>query len=280
MNSTESPIDSGMESSDSPLQRLGSYLEQARVSQGISREALALQLRMGCEQLQALEEADPSRLPEPVFVIAQARRVAAALNLEIDPLIAPLKQGGFSIKAAPAPLQASPNRTGSRPAGRLSAQHYTSRPLRQASAAGGRWIGALALGAGLIAAGTWGFRQRPQLPQLPQFTLAPQPAKPRPPESPKPERARPVTQRPAGQLQLSSSQPSWIEVRNAAGKTLFEGTLKGSRSFAIGSGLGVLAGRPDLVMVRQGDASPRPLGSIDQIQWVLFKGAAAKAPAR
>ena len=63
------------------LRDLGQLLRQSRESQGLQAETVADRLRIGVEQLQALETAELDRLPEPVFVIAQARRVAGALDL-------------------------------------------------------------------------------------------------------------------------------------------------------------------------------------------------------
>ncbi|NDF63091.1 MAG: hypothetical protein EB136_09310, partial [Synechococcaceae bacterium WBB_3_034] len=76
----------------------------------------------------------------------------------------------------------------------------------------------------------------------------------------------------ATSLTLSSPQPSWIEVRSIAGnKQLFEGNLEGRRVFPLGQGLRVLAGRPDLVLASLGTAPAKPLGPIDQINWISFK---------
>lgn len=65
-------------------------------------------------------------------------------------------------------------------------------------------------------------------------------------------------------------QPSWLTVRTAKGKVLFEGTFKGQRQFPLAGGLELLAGRPDLVIVSQGTAKGKPLGPIDQIRWTAF----------
>jgi hypothetical protein len=81
-------------------------------------------------------------------------------------------------------------------------------------------------------------------------------------------------------LTLNSPQPSWIEVRSLVGnKQLFEGNLNGRRVFPLGQGLRVLAGRPDLVQVSLGSAAAKPLGTIDQINWLTFKPAAPSATA-
>jgi cytoskeleton protein RodZ len=239
--------------SPTPLQGLGAALRDARQARGLDRAALAAQLHMGAEQLQALEEGDSSRLPEPVFVIAQARRVALALGVEIDERIAPLKQASLGLKPAPAPLganTAAPRGSGRRP-----------------------WLGAAGAAAVLLVggAGLWGWSQfgrrplnRPQPASAAVGPLAPAAARP--------------SSAAAGSLLLSSREPSWLTVQSASGQTLFEGLFRGRRSFPVGQGLQVRAGRPDLVQASLGSAAAKPLGRIDQITWVRF-GPAAPAPA-
>ncbi len=78
------------------LQDLGRSLSAAREAHGQSVEELARRLRMGVEQLRALEEGDRGRLPEMVFVIAQARRVASILDLCVDDQIDALRKEDFS----------------------------------------------------------------------------------------------------------------------------------------------------------------------------------------
>lgn len=81
-------------------------------------------------------------------------------------------------------------------------------------------------------------------------------------------------------LELQADQPSWLEVRSNSGQNLFVGELQGSKRFAIGAGLQVLAGRPDLVTVRLGTAPPRPLGRIEDVDWHRFSpgGSATQEP--
>ena len=80
--------------------------------------------------------------------------------------------------------------------------------------------------------------------------------------------ARATTLQPrAGLLLLSTKGPSWIQVRTLDGQELFVGTLEGTRRFSIGRGLELRAGRPDLVLLRNGLQAPRTLGPIEAIQW-------------
>ena len=65
-----------------PLQKVGEFLREARKGRNLSVEDLSSSLRIGKEQLIALEEGDESSLPEKVFIRAMVRRIAEKLNLD------------------------------------------------------------------------------------------------------------------------------------------------------------------------------------------------------
>ena len=66
----------------SPLQKVGEFLREARHARSLSIEDLSSSLRIGKEQLIALEEGDEKSLPEKVFIRAMVRRIAEKLNLD------------------------------------------------------------------------------------------------------------------------------------------------------------------------------------------------------
>ena len=210
---------------------------------------------MGLEQLQALEAADTSRLPEAVFVIAQARRVASNLAIDISGPLQMLRANGpFQSQAASVQTTPSPGPAGPRP---------SPRPLPQI-------LGPLALAAAILAGvATGGVLLRQQWLQ--------QRAQPGPAGSPIPV---PTAAQPAAvaasspELVLRSQEPSWLEVKAEPGKVLFRGTFSGERRFPLGGGLQVLAGRPDLVQAQLGTAASRVLGPIDQVRWQRFNAPA------
>ncbi len=220
---------------------LGETLRRGREAQGLSRAELAGRLNMGLEQLEALEDGDANRLPEPVFVIAQARRVASSLALDLTVPLQDLRNCGPFQGTAPrretpsAPSPAAPVR---------------SRPLGQSL---GRLALAAAILAGLATGGRW-FAQHWQQQQAR-------------PEAPRPPIAVATT---SPKLVLRSKQPSWLEVKAAAGQVLFRGTFIGERHFPLNGGLQVLAGRPDLVQAQLGSAPSRALGPIEQVRWRRF----------
>jgi cytoskeletal protein RodZ len=262
-------IDLGSE--PSALKLLGTFLREERERKGISSATLAAQLRMGEEQLQALEAGDGPRLPELVFVIAQARRVADALAVDVNPLVAPLKQQSQGLKPAPAPLTSSPPVGRSQPRTRLTAQNYMPGGARRASSGSSlRWFGSLALLAGVVAAGVWGWQRGPQLAKQlldkPAAQQAPTAVK-TPAGKPKPTIAKAA---PVRELTITASQTSWLTVRTSKGQPLYEGMFKGSRQFPIGTGLQLRAGRPDLVKASLGSGPGKPIGRIDEIRWVSF----------
>ena len=141
MNASEASGSIDVGSEPSPLNLLGTFLREERERRGISSATLAAQLRMGEEQLQALEAGDGPRLPELVFVIAQARRVADALGVDVNPLVAPLKQQSQILKPAPTPLSSSKPAGRSQPRARLTAQNVLGGEPRAWLAASG-WLGA------------------------------------------------------------------------------------------------------------------------------------------
>jgi len=246
---------------------------------------------MGLEQLEALESGQRERLPEPVFVVAQARRVSGALKLDLNTLIEALgrnPQFAAARNGSPSALRGSA----------ASAAHGA--PVApQTAASGAPWVarlqallGLAAIGiaaVGLVAVGLGaGLRGGWRLPEL--KSLLPAPPSPKASKQAKPapaaELEQPVKLPPASragqppasgrgdathQLVLVASGVSWLEVQTVGGRSLFRGNFSGERSFPLGQGLRVLSGRPDLVTVRLGRAKPQRLGPIEQVIWRSFR---------
>lgn len=254
------------------LRVLADRLLQAREAQGISRADLAQRLHMGLQQLEALEQADTSALPEPVFVIAQARRVADALGLEVSDSIDRLRSCESFAGQGPAlrpeafarSAQGRTQPPGPAPAPVTAARPSQPRPHRPRSLQTGsvattalRLTLLLALGAGVSIA-AWQLQRR-----MPPAQSVARPAPPTAPVVP-PAAPDPV-------LVLQARQPSWLEVRSQpGGAVLFRGTLVGERRFPLAQGLRVLAGRPDLVLVSRGSGAPQALGPISAVRWINF----------
>ncbi len=76
----------------SPLQKVGDFLKEARQGRNLSIEDLSSSLRIGKEQLIALEEGDETSLPEKVFIRAMVRRIAEKLNLDTSFIFEQLRE--------------------------------------------------------------------------------------------------------------------------------------------------------------------------------------------
>ncbi|TVS06733.1 MAG: helix-turn-helix domain-containing protein [Cyanobium sp. PLM2.Bin73] len=262
------------------LQQLGQRLSEARQACGITLEQHADRLNMGREQLQALEAGDREGLPEPVFVIAQARRVATSLGIQIDEEIAALRSSdGFQTpRATRAPAERSQQDAAATSETPPSAPR--SAPAQQRPTA---WpLPLMALITLLVAASALlALRQVARRPANPPdreaagTVLEPVADAARPSASADPG----ADQGPGpGELVLQPIQPSWVEVRGADGTTLFRGSLEQEQRFPLATRLEVLAGRPDLVQVSLGEAPAEAMGAIEDVRWRRFSADPAPAP--
>ncbi|MFO7629094.1 MAG: helix-turn-helix transcriptional regulator [Prochlorococcaceae cyanobacterium] len=271
-------------------------MSSAREARGLSREALASQLNMGLEQLEALETGNRSRLPETVFIVAQARRVASHLQQNIDGPIQALRRNlpaqggpstaGSSQTAAPRKVQAAGSSLAGAKAAAAQATAVNQAPRSSASGtaaqvgAGGSplaglaramaWIALLA-GLGSLAGLGWSrWQQSQRQPSTPSLSAQPASAPPgATPAAPATATATATaTTAAASELVLSAPNgASWLAVETIEGESLFKGNFEGRRSFPIGRGLRVLAGRPDLVLVQPpGAAAAEPMGSIEDVR--------------
>tara|TARA_B100000700_G_scaffold304350_1_gene376911 strand:- start:282 stop:761 length:480 start_codon:yes stop_codon:yes gene_type:complete len=66
----------------SRLGKVGAFIKEARQARSLSIEDLSSSLRIGQEQLIALENGQEELLPESVFVKAMIRRISEKLNLD------------------------------------------------------------------------------------------------------------------------------------------------------------------------------------------------------
>tara|TARA_Y100001968_G_scaffold8202_1_gene6916 strand:+ start:473 stop:961 length:489 start_codon:yes stop_codon:yes gene_type:complete len=78
---------------NSPLKKVGEFLREARQGRNLSVEDLSSSIRIGKEQLIALEEGDESSLPEKVFIRAMVRRISEKLNLDTSYIFEELNEG-------------------------------------------------------------------------------------------------------------------------------------------------------------------------------------------
>jgi transcriptional regulator with XRE-family HTH domain len=237
------------------LLELGQRLRRAREGRGIGVAELADRLHLAPEQLTALESGDRLHLHEPVFVIAQAKRVAQALGVDVSQQVEHLRQSRLMERPAPAPAAGV-----SRAAGEdgLAAGERPRAHWGLAAA-----VAALTVLLAVLLAQA--FRHWP----TPRLGDSPRPA-----TGTGRKAAAAVA---PGVLVLRSEEPSWVEVRDASGQILFSGQLEKEARFRLGPGLRVLAGRPDLVTASVGSEPPRRLGTISQVDWQEFPSSPAAA---
>ena len=124
----------------SGIDAVGAAIRQGRESRSISRDALAQRLHMGCEQLEALEQGDRHRLPEPVFIKAMVRRLASHLELDADSLVAQL-----------GPVSSRPPTANTTPPAQATAEQSSGTP----------WLAILLSLMALIGIGSWARRLLP-----------------------------------------------------------------------------------------------------------------------
>jgi cytoskeleton protein RodZ len=283
------------------LVALGRQFRAARQSRGLDLEVLAERLCIGHEQLKALENADTSRFTELVFVIALVRRVATILGVDAEEAVAALRAatrggagvGGGAPRGPPTPAwskEATPSparRQRAQPAQAIRAP--TSARARAPERAGSRPPGPLLAGSVLLlstAAVGLGllWHRTPSAPgstgqvnsSAPQVSSAPTTAAAIPPSATVAKAPAPAG---PALLVLRSQEPSWLEVRDSQGATLFEGTLQGEKRLPLGQGLRVMAGRPDLVRAAVDGQEPRVLGPINQVIWRSFAATPQRAKA-
>ena len=238
------------------------------MEQGLDTTSLAKRLNMRSEQIEALESGDPQGWPERAFAIAQVRRLAGALQIDADALVADFQQQLEATNlpahssAAVAVMQASEKRDNTA----LKTREEGKRDWisQRAKKPKPRWQ-PIGIGlAVLVALGAISLvRQQPAPKQV---------AKPAVPAS--------VPRQQALELELVSVEPIWLAVRaQGEQKLVYEGNFQGKKLFPLGKGLELRSGRPDLVKIRLGEQPAKALGSIDRIEWVSIKPpATAPAP--
>ena len=130
----------------------------------------------------------------------------------------------------------------------------------------GRWPARhrLVLGAAALAAlGAFGLVQRQWAPANPQRNPAPLGANQLAAQAGGPARAK--------ELLVITSGPSWIELRDAQGRTIYGGLLEGRQRFRLGAGLSLKAGRPELVQVQLGGGPAQALPPGEWWSWHRFQ---------
>ena len=83
---------------NSPLNRIGNFIKEARISRNQSIEELASDLKIGAHQLQAIEEGNEDLLPEKVFIKAMVRRISEKLKIDTEFIMSEFKTERKEVK--------------------------------------------------------------------------------------------------------------------------------------------------------------------------------------
>ncbi len=251
------------ESSHDELVSIGRVLKDEREKSGLSSCDLADSLHMGREQLEALENGDRRNLPEPVFICGMLRRVSEKLGLDPVPIVQQF-QSQSREKDATLSRRLMPERSAGT---RSSPKRDEAAPLRRILKKAAIPVAITAI----TVISAMAFHANRQSTETVETKALPYP--PVIEATPVSDVAPPIDvdvdpgKQKSAEISISSSQPSWVSIRNGSGEVIFEGTLSEQRHFDGDQDLEIFAGRPDLVQLSQGDKSPRALGVIDQLRW-------------
>ena len=81
-----------------PLQKIGNFIKEARLSRNQSVSELAADLKISIQQLKAIEEGREDLLPESVFVKAMIKRISERLKLDTSIIESELDKPEDKIK--------------------------------------------------------------------------------------------------------------------------------------------------------------------------------------
>ena len=98
MKEIKSNPEDNIKTEQSSLKRIGTFIKEARLSREQSIEELASDLKIGSQQLKAIEEGNEEKLPEKVFVKAMVRRISQKLKLDTEFIMNEFKNERQEIK--------------------------------------------------------------------------------------------------------------------------------------------------------------------------------------
>lgn len=259
----------------SPLIKTGALLKKEREKQKISTKELADSLRIGEEQLIALENGRDKLLPELVFIKAMIRRTAERLHIDPIPLIEQFEQASnkinnrsnngksLSIKKSESTtykiLKDILSKTLDRFSERVS-MYSLSKVIRKLPFKTLSY-GIIALSSSITIIYLIAFRSTSEI------------NKDQPVSSITVEKdlSRNKDVLPSKYITISSIKPSKITLINHIGEVLFEGIVRESKEYKIGQGLDIYAEKPELIQIHSGDNYREFLGKKGDLKWVTLK---------
>ena len=238
------------------LRQIGEHLGAERQQQSVSLEEVAVKTYIPLRLLQALEDGQIDRLPEPVFIQGFIRRYADVLGLNGTDLAKT-----FVTEPAPVtsilpelePISAAPPAQKVRTA--LSRDRNATRSYLPAMALGG--VAAVLLGIGAVSLFN---KLKPVSPPKVASAIATPALSPK--SSPASELAKPSSTTEPVQVAVEAVEDSWVWIE-ADGKPTFEGMLKQGekKTWAAQKALKLGSGNAGGVKFSYNQAEPKLLGT-------------------
>ena len=223
--------------------RAGERLRIAREASGLSLPEVAARTRVPLRHLEALEASDYSGLPSPTYAVGFARAYARTV--------------GEDEVATAAQVRDEVAQSGARPA--EYEPYVTADPARLPSRGLAIVAAGVALALVVLAALYFGASQW-QRTSDPTAGAKAAPAAIAPVPAPSPAAS-------AGTVRLTATGEVWMRVHDAAGTTLYLGTMKPGETFEVPAGAdhpAVTVGRPDKLQITLDGAAVPALGSGDR----------------
>lgn len=236
----------------------GERLRAAREAKGLSLADVAARTRVPLRHLEAIENGDYAGLPSPTYAVGFARAYARSVDADEVAVAAAVREEVAKIGRAPEYepyATADPDRVPSRGV---------------AIVAAGLALAVVVLALLWFGTSWWQSRQPAVAPaEAPVTAASPPPA------------AAPSTPVTGGQVKLTATDEVWLRVADAAGKTLYIGTLKSGETFDVPANADhptLTVGRPDKLQVTLDGKALPPLGTGERpIKNVAVDGAAIAA---
>ncbi len=230
------------------LKGVGLLLKQARETKSLSANDVAESLRIGEEQLIALENGEEDLLPEPVFIKAMVRRVAERLNLDPIPLLEKLQSKVIKYNEFP-----------------KKRNYRFSRINRIINYLGVKNLRSLSI----VSVGIVG--------TIIAIRYIIKPSISSKVETPLEANSTPFISKinsnliKEEEIKITSIKSTKIILINHKGEVLFKGVLRKTLSYPLGMGLDIYTDRPHLIKVTRQNKSTSRLGKINDSKWFNLK---------